>query len=520
MAEMNPFVETLNSKDELFEDFKKFAERKVELGQNALLAHYGLCHGGAITKYCNGKVEDLMNFAEIPTTSIAYFQAGIRAWSNLYKGLTSLPEPAKSGREERKWQINALNDADYYNPYLNAIRTKPFLLLAGISGTGKSRKVQELAYLTCKRDGIHDQDETAPGNYLLIPVKPNWHDSTELLGYYSSITGKYMITDFIRFVWKAIIHKDVPYFLCLDEMNLAPVEQYFAEYLSILETRKLVYNNQQDAYEIRSAEILPKKQFESLELYAKVNRKDVQGDDDVRTEYIPLYKGEDVQIINFLKENGLRLPENLFVIGTVNMDDTTHQFSRKVIDRAFTIEMNGEELTKMFDAEDTLTYQKTPMFISELKPRFVRAQEVLEAYSQDAGIIKDYVPQMLNRINGEGIFKDTPFRVSYRVQNELVLYYAAIRPKGDLAEEQVKVYLQDAFMTVLLEKVLPRVEGDEKAMRCNEKGDSMILQNLMAYLKELIPIEGMQSRAFTVLLAKLNEMNERVKNSYFTSFFS
>lgn len=329
-----------------------------------------------------------------------------------------------------------------------------------------------------------------------------------------------MITDFIRFVWKAIIHKDVPYFLCLDEMNLAPVEQYFAEYLSILETRKLVYNNQQDAYEIRSAEILPKKQFESLELYAKVNRKDVQGDDDVRTEYIPLYKGEDVQIINFLKENGLRLPENLFVIGTVNMDDTTHQFSRKVIDRAFTIEMNGEELTKMFDAEDTLTYQKTPMFISELKPRFVRAQEVLEAYSQDASIIKDYVPQMLNRINGEGIFKDTPFRVSYRVQNELVLYYAAIRPKGDLAEEQVKVYLQDAFMTVLLEKVLPRVEGDEKAMRCNEKGDSMILQNLMAYLKELIPIEGMQSRAFTVLLAKLNEMNERVKNSYFTSFFS
>lgn len=89
----NPFKETLKTKEELFADFKEFAKRKKELGQNALLAYYGLCHGEAIDKFCGGKADDLMNHAGIPLTSIAYFQAGINAWRNLYKGLTSLPEP-------------------------------------------------------------------------------------------------------------------------------------------------------------------------------------------------------------------------------------------------------------------------------------------------------------------------------------------------------------------------------------------------------------------------------------------
>lgn len=411
------------------------------------------------------------------------------------------------------------------NQILNALHTKPFLLLAGISGTGKSRKVQELAYLTCKRDGEHDKDKTAPGNYMLIPVKPNWHDSTELLGYYSSITGKYVLTDFIRFVWKAWVHRDVPYFLCLDEMNLAPVEQYFAEYLSILETRKRVYNETLKKHEIQSAELLSKKIFENLPTEFRTEPKDKvitysSMTTDFRPEIVQLYKGEDIQIMNFLKENGLRLPENLFVVGTVNMDDTTHQFSRKVIDRAFTIEMNGGKLEKMFGAKDTLAYQDNPMPFDEIKPLFVKAQEVLDVYTGDAKTIIKIVPDLLDRLNGEGIFKDTPFRVSYRVQNELVLYYAAIRPEGDLTEEQIISYLYEAFMAVLLEKILPRVEGDEKAMKCNEKGDSVILKNIEKYLNELKPANGEPSSTYETLMAKLSEMNERVKNSYFTSFFS
>lgn len=140
---------------------------------------------------------------------------------------------------------SALNSGFYI--FLAAIRTKPFILLAGISGTGKSRIVRQLARGCCpeKKDGQPHplRDEQKPGNFELISVRPNWHDSTELMGYVTRITGtgrpKYVLTPFVKFLVKAWLHKDVPFFLCLDEMNLAPVEQYFAEYLSKIESRKL-----------------------------------------------------------------------------------------------------------------------------------------------------------------------------------------------------------------------------------------------------------------------------------------
>ena len=124
-----------------------------------------------------------------------------------------------------------------YKKYLLALRTKTFLLLAGISGTGKSRIVREFAFKSCPKY-LQDEDGTTPGNYCMIEVKPNWHDSTELLGYYSNLSKEYQFKKFVKFLVKAKMYPDVPFFVCLDEMNLAPVEQYFAEVLSILETRK------------------------------------------------------------------------------------------------------------------------------------------------------------------------------------------------------------------------------------------------------------------------------------------
>lgn len=109
---------------------------------------------------------------------------------------------------------------------LTAIKTKPFILLAGISGTGKSRLVRTLAYKTCEKLELR-QDPKKPGNFELIPVRPNWHDSSELMGYVSRINGeKYITTSFLQFIAKAWKNIETPFFLCLDEMNLAPVEQY------------------------------------------------------------------------------------------------------------------------------------------------------------------------------------------------------------------------------------------------------------------------------------------------------
>ena len=147
---------------------------------------------------------------------------------------------------------------------LTAIKTKPFILLAGISGTGKSRLVRTLAYKTCANKNLQSEIKK-PGNFELIPVRPNWHDSSELMGYVSRINGeKYITTSFLQFISKAWKHLDTPFFLCLDEMNLAPVEQYFAEYLSIVETRQLKENK------ITTDYLLSKSSFENPTLYNQI----------------------------------------------------------------------------------------------------------------------------------------------------------------------------------------------------------------------------------------------------------
>ena len=376
--------------------------------------------------------------------------------------------------------------------FIHALCTKPFLLLAGISGTGKSRKVKELAYLTCQKDSqLAIADSTTPGNYCLIEVKPNWHDSTELLGYYSNLSGKYHITPFMHFVYKATKYPEMPFFVCLDEMNLAPVEQYFAEYLSVLETRVLENDN------IKSAELLKKEIFESCQTCK----------DDVE-----LYTESELEVLNYLKENGLRLPENLFIIGTVNMDDTTHQFSRKVIDRAFTIEMNGDELSTMFKYEDTLVYPEEAISFSAFRPKYVQASDALndEVILPYKDIMVENIPSKLTEINN--ILQDTPFKVSFRVQNELVLYLSTlIHEKTPSDDKELMGLINEATLVILLEKILPRVQGDEKLL-----GDS--LEKLLKHVEDNYATENKNS-AYAETTDKLKQMIKRLDNTYFTNFF-
>ena len=391
----------------------------------------------------------------------------------------------------------------YIDIFTNALKTKPFLLLAGISGTGKSQKVKELAYASCPNDKELRSDETKPGNYCLIEVKPNWHDSTELLGYWSNLSQKYMLTDFIRFVYKATKHPNVPFFLCLDEMNLAPVEQYFAEYLSVLESRKV------NAGEIVSEPLLTKDKFSDCKLIDK------EGNN--------LYENPtDRLIIEYLKANGLRLPDNLFVIGTVNMDDTTHQFSRKVIDRAFTIEMNGGKLEDMFSDENKMKLEYRPngqeAKLELFKSKYTKAVEAIESEKAKpfADVIKAEVPKLLNAVNN--ILAKTPFRVSYRVQNEMVLYICNVIENAT-EDIDINAVIGTAFLATLLEKILPRVQGDERLLKTAEGN---VFTDLKKYVEQMQNVENTEegeTNFKALVIAKLDEMNDRLTKSYFASFF-
>ena len=380
-----------------------------------------------------------------------------------------------------------------YSPFVTAIQTKPFLLLAGISGTGKSRIVRELAFMTCPEE-LQDEDGTTPGNYCMIEVKPNWHDSTELLGYYSSFNGGgYRFTKFDRFVIKAWLNPDVPFFVCLDEMNLAPVEQYFAEFLSVLETR-----SRDKEGNVVSGALVDKQYFK---------------DDTKMKEDLGLDGADDwtIKVRSDLVNKGLTLPPNLIVIGTVNMDDTTYQFSRKVIDRAMTIEMNGGELSQMFDNSNSLKYRSDEdvVKLGLFKAPYINADEVIERYQSQAQIIKEKLPKKLEAVNTA--LKDTPFQVSYRVLNELVIYLGALMDeataKGEAIDDDALPALIDQAMDkITLMKILPRIEGDEDMFR--RSGGTNVLKTLQSLFSE-------DSDSYR----KLEEMTDRLNRTGFTRFW-
>lgn len=433
--------------------------------------------------------------------------------------------------------------------YLSALRTKPFMLLAGISGTGKSRIVREFAFKSCPVE-LQDADGTEPGNYCMIEVKPNWHDSTELLGYWSNLNKQYMFTKFVKFLIKAKMYPETPFFVCLDEMNLAPVEQYFAEFLSVLETRKHIENEEGEVC-IKSGVLVDKEYFKKVGEVGNNSQGHAyptcQTDRDIYMKLFDIVDKAEMEKVpandaKTLTEVGLTLPENVFIVGTVNMDDTTHQFSRKVIDRAMTIEMNGGNLADIFSDKDELVYAEQPLTMDNLQAKYVSAKEVLTLCStvKDNEDILNYIkgngkeglPQRLEEINK--VLNGTPFTVSYRVMNELTIYLAVLLDQAEEKGEEVtldlfKGYVETAIDKILLMKILPRVEGDDEMFHISDKERNANELSDQAedgheftkldWLKQIAPQHNEDNQNEYMAVDKLSEMIERLNRQSFTRFW-
>ena len=424
-----------------------------------------------------------------------------------------------------------------YRTYLTALRTKPFLLLAGISGTGKSRIVRELAFMSCPKY-LQDKDGVTPGNYCMIEVKPNWHDSTELLGYYSNISKGYQFKKFVKFLVKAKMHPEVPFFVCLDEMNLAPVEQYFAEILSILETRKHPKTDEGvDMDRIKTEVIVESKYFKSYtykdEAGALHDRLDMTDKDWYETFFnVTTMTDQERELINgyqysrTLQQEGLSLPDNVIIIGTVNMDETTHQFSRKVIDRAMTIEMNGGRLSNMFGGSKRLEYLpevEQQKWQGAFKQCYVSADEVLELHPEAANDIKEKLPARLDDINKA--LKGTPFEVSYRVLNELVIMVGVMLDYNTEGKD-IDAIINEAVDRILLMKILPRVEGDNEMFalsHAEQQKYGVKYANRLEWLLDLAPeisvTEDADADHQQTAKEKIQEMIDRLESREFTRYW-
>jgi hypothetical protein len=371
-----------------------------------------------------------------------------------------------------------------YRPYITAIRTKPFLLLAGISGTGKSRIVRELAR-TCWYKDDEEYKAHKPRNFEMVQVKPNWHDSTELIGYVSRISGtaEFVAGDFLKFIVKAWEEPDVPYFLCLDEMNLAPVEQYFAEFLSVIESRKLNDNG-----EIETDPILKK---EPQEWY--------------HTLVCSLTEKSELQQ-KFLN-SGISIPKNLIVIGTVNMDETTFSFSRKVLDRAMTIEMNEVDLYGGLEEEHENIGK---IEFNTVVGNYVEGVDVYKTNKAVCDIVIEYLQSINKKLDG------TPFKIAYRTRNDFLLYvvnnlpYKKDENGGELNDNYVIARALDEITSM---KILSRIEGDE------DKTSTVIRELKNAVESGLKAVCDNFDITKSISLMKLDEMEKRLESG-FTSFWS
>ncbi|WP_233072603.1 McrB family protein [Motilimonas eburnea] len=356
--------------------------------------------------------------------------------------------------------------------------SKPFLLLAGISGTGKTRFIRKQSEATKQFAETFGLTVSRNDIYCLTSVRPDWHEPSDLLGYISRLNGpaEYITTDVLQFIakaWRAIadsgltvevqetegqgeclvvsgeravLEQVLPYWLCLDEMNLAPVEQYFADYLSVLETREWCWTGNSFTYSCDA-------------LLKPATIKEVADKEKLR-EALGFEGSQYDELWADICQYGLSVPFNLLVAGTVNMDETTHGFSRKVIDRALSFDF-GEFFPNITEEFFSPKYQPKRLSYP------VYSQAKLEMFAQvaaDSDAVK--TKAFFDAINQ--VLKHTAFELAFRAFNELCLAVISVAPKTQLELEAV-------FDDFLMCKVLPRIEGDDDKLGT---GDANVLQQL------------------------------------------
>jgi len=292
----------------------------------------------------------------------------------------------------------------------------------------------------------------------LIPIRPDWNDGSDLLGY-KDIKGDFIRGPLTEVILKAKENPDKPYFVLLDEMNLARVEYYFSDILSVMESRKW-----KDGQMVSSPLLT----------------EDMLGEE-------------------------ITLPNNLYMIGTVNMDETTHPFSKKVLDRANTIEFNRVDLANLAFLAETDEVEPIAISQHQFESKYLHLKDV---YLTHKDVVERATAELV-KINGALQLLNA--HVGYRVRDE-ICFYLAYNEEGDLMP------FEQAFDHCILQKILPRVAGSDIRVE-------QLLKSLYRQFANKDYAEGQddynlnpEGASYPLSAAKVVEMLGRLRDG-FTSFW-
>lgn len=342
------------------------------------------------------------------------------------------------------------------NRFLSSLLTKPFVILTGLSGSGKTKLAQAFVQWICQEES----------QYRIIPVGADWTNREPLLGYPNALKPEEYVkpdSGVIDLIMQASSNPELPHFLILDEMNLSHVERYFADFLSVMES----------------------------------------------DEEIPLYSEGTV-------ENGvpskLKIPANLFIIGTVNIDETTNMFSPKVLDRANTIEfrINNNEMKGFLDTANDLDMKFLLGKGANMAANFISLSNNKSFTTKD----RDEINETLLNFFGE--LQKTGAEFGYRSANEI------LRLINQLDTLDNKITTSEKIDIAIMQKLLPKLHGSRRKL-------SLILETLGGFcvkdsevVKEKFRKEDYDFSLAEVLyplsLEKISRMYKGAIDNGFTSF--
>lgn len=341
-------------------------------------------------------------------------------------------------------------DSVFAERYITSLLTKPFVILTGNSGTGKTRIAKQFSqYLERTIDGKK--------NWLIIPVGADWTDNTKMLGFYNPLEERYVSTPTLDFILQSIKNPSIPYFLILDEMNLSHVERYFSDFLSAMES----------------------------------------------DEAIPLYK----VVENKVEENAaipekIRLPKNLFVTGTVNIDETTYMFSPKVLDRSNVVEFKPEKEAVLDLITGTVDANNVAAARNGVAEGFMDLAAIIRNGKCNVEQSKlEQVREFLGSIYEE--LQESGFEFAYRTVKEIRQYFAAAY---ELQKDDFDI--TRTMDEQIVQKILPKIYGDRKQI-------GELLDTLEKKCSEGIEDS---SEEMTLSLKKIEQMKKRLDKYQYASF--